>query len=767
MGKKSRKKRIRRGEQQAEQPDLALRQVPYPFEGVPPDVLKKGMVEIGRGKAQRFPITTSVLHERLGRVEPLCLLSAVAGYGLAVGIADDGTVQQSALSKIQPSHVELLQALCLRAPLENHNESPALGDLVQEICDTVVEWSEEFHAKRLVQLEAVTTDLERNRLGVQENIRVATQMVRNWGYYDQVKRLVSDLMAPLEPSFEKIHGFRSQDLILIFDYLFHEWQRRINDHWDRLRPMMNAPTLRDAIREYLAAFPDVGNTVEDMMAEMRSRHASKKAAQLLMLSHSDLRLTDVFSFDQDDIAKSVGRPIDVIALCLKSVSFAFGDLADHNVEHFFLNNPVWTRPVIALPDGRWFCVMPNSIFAFWFEMIRRLVKADDALRDLYDQRRSDYLELQTRQLFTSALPGAVITPNFKWKSPDGSQEFESDLVIKIDSFLVIVECKSGRVPPESRRGAPESLGEIVDSLLVEPSRQSRRLEKAVIAAQSGEAGTEAFLKVFPVDLKAIHRVIRLSVTLEDVSFLQTHLTALKKCGYVPQELDAAPAVTIADLETVFDVLRSLPERVHYWVRRGEWEQNADYLADEIDLLGVYLKTGLDVGDLEFGKAHLMLIGESKKIDEFYEARRNGITIEKPKYQAIDWWREMLNRLETKQPSRWLEGAVVLLCAGWHQQIELERRTKSIVADVKRRRERARSQNALIFVPSKERREGICILVLTRDQMPDRHQKMENVAGQVFESNANVDHCVVIVLDVDGQMYPYSTFGVFFRRAGEP
>jgi hypothetical protein len=230
--------------------------------------------------------------------------------------------------------------------------------------------------------------------------------------------------------------------------------------------------------------------------------------------------------------------------------------------------------------------------------------------------------------------------------------------IEVNMLTTLVEDKSGRVSPQARRGAPERVGEDVDRLLNEPSRQSKRLEAAIWAAKAGAAGMEAFRGVFPANLDQVHRIVRVSVTLEDIGFIHTNINALKEAGYVPPEIAVAPAVTLADLEIVFDILQSPLERIHYWVQRSVWEGSADYTADEIDLLGVYLNTGLTVGDIH-KNVRLVLLGASKPIDEYYEALRYGIAKEKPTYQATQWWRDLLARLESKKPDRWIEAGIVL------------------------------------------------------------------------------------------------------------
>jgi hypothetical protein len=289
------------------------------------------------------------------------------------------------------------------------------------------------------------------------------------------------------------------------------------------------------------------------------------------------------------------------------------------------------------------------------------------------------------------------------------------------------------------------------------------LEETIYAAKTDAPGMVSFKAAFPVNLDRIHRIIRMSVTLEDIGFIHTNVNALKEVGYVPSDIAVAPAVTLADLEIVLDVLQSPLERLHYWVQRSVWEGKADYTADEIDLLGVYLNTGLTVGDIH-RDVRLVLLGASKPIDEYYEGLRYGIAKEKPTYQATQWWRDLLAKLEAKKPDRWMEVGVVLLSAGYAQQVEIERRVKSLVGLVKRERERAASRNGLIFVASSDTTEAISILALVNSQIPDRLRLMENMASHAFANNARVGQCVVIMINVDDALYPYGTLAVLTRPA---
>lgn len=761
MGRKSREKKLRRESRRHADgaAGLQLSQFEHPLAGIPKAKIAEFFQVTGHAQAERFAETTARIQDLVAKVHPLCLLSSLAAYGLVSTLKSDGSIGSMISLKILPAHVELAHALCLRLP-DSKRGAPAMGETMQGIFDTLIEWPEQFHAKRMVQLQESLPELDRKQLFVQERIRVATQMLRNWAFPEQVRKVADEIVAPLDVRFEAKFGFRASHVIAIFNFMLRELTSRIDTHWKMVAETFAAGSIDGAIRQHFANFPDLQGTPEDLLEVFRERRATLKQARYMLLLHSDLQLPQVCKFSPQEIATALNLPVETVSRAMTAFSMKFGDLSGENVEHFFLNNPVWTKPIIDLGDGNFFCCMPQSFFAFALDIFLALVRSDKSLCDAFDKRRSDYLEAAVEREFRAAFPSGVVTPNFKWKSADKTQEFESDLIVKVDSFLFLVEAKSGRVSPQARRGAAQSLKDDINDLLVEPSRQSQRLADAIRAAKSKAPGTEDFAAGFPADLAEVHRVIRLSVTLDDLGFLQSNVTNLKDAGYVPGGLNIAPAVTLTDLQVVFDILESESQRVHYWVRRSSWEENAEYLADELDLLGTYLKSGLDLGDLESGEYLALLAGESAAIDNYYEARRNGVTAEQPRLQLTNWWRDMLARIELRKPPRWVEAAVTLLGAGIDSQKRIEHRVQQLATDVRRRREKASDRNSLLFYPGRGRNEAISIVALMTEELNNRHVILENAATHAFANHPEILECVSIAIDVDKPMYPYSTLGCY-------
>ena len=82
----------------------------------------------------------------------------------------------------------------------------------------------------------------------------------------------------------------------------------------------------------------------------------RRAVRAAIISWWDQRNFRLFYFDEADFR---GLFPDTVATSkiteiLASLSIAWGDLKDGNPEHFFLNNPVWTKPFIAVGNSKFF-----------------------------------------------------------------------------------------------------------------------------------------------------------------------------------------------------------------------------------------------------------------------------------------------------------------------------------------------------------------------------------------------------------------------------
>ena len=179
-----------------------------------------------------------------------------------------------------------------------------------------------------------------------------------------------------------------------------------------------------------------------------------------------------------------------------------------------------------------------------------------------------------------------------WSPADASDIFENDLLVQLDTLLFVVEVKAGGVADTARRGADKTLKRVIDDLVVAPARQSQRFAEFLTANQRRHEFKTRRGNLNVIDTSNTRVVIRLSVILEPPGDSHTRWNGLREAGLIDDDTLGCPTYLLTDLETIFEDLDPVSQRLHYLARREDIERHVNYAADEIDLLGLYIDTGL-------------------------------------------------------------------------------------------------------------------------------------------------------------------------------
>lgn len=440
---------------------------------------------------------------------------------------------------------------------------------------------------------------------------------------------------------------------------------------------------------------------------------------------------------------------------LNAWSLSFGDLSDWDPEHLFLGNPVWQKPLIKLEVGTYFCPVITLFSNFFIDMMEAIIKPHAEIYKKYEERRGKFLEQEIYQLFQKAFPSAKLYQGSEWFDPTTKKTFENDLLVLLDSYLLVVEAKSGRVTEATRRGAFESLKTIVKKLLVEPSIQSKRFSEYL----KNNSGLHQFKnrkgELNEVDCSKVREVVRLSITLESLGTLFCRATDLKQAGLIASDLEISPTMSLANLEIIFEILEGSCEKLHYLVRRAEFEKNADYIGDEIDLLAFYLDTGFNIGNAEFTQQRLRLLGMSNIFDPFFMKKLPQSETPKPKRKLTRWWRSIIQHIESRQPEGWTEVGCVLLNLTHDEQTKFEKQFKRIKKIVNKFWELPNHNHTCILInETVPERGAVAGFAYKRIDREKRNQTMENAMDEAM-SISPVSRVVVIGVDVEQNDYPYS------------
>lgn len=732
----------------------------HPFSTLPREAVLKGLVEMGKTHQDEFPRQLEEVETILRSVDPLLTISMLATYGLMGGVDDNGNISSGYKGEeFNQSHVELAQALCLRVPFAECSREFPRPDTVQQLFDLLPELGKAFGLMRFVQLQQERSDENKAVMVIQEELRLHTQVVRNWGYLSRVAGILKRLCTPIDDVFLATVGIRATNLVDLFTHLIRRHERLINERIKKLVPTFRETTVAGMLDAYHKANPHLKDSSAEMLAFAEEQGITLDHMKSMLLSHSDLAIDETHTFDTEVLASETGIDASSIASALERLSLGFGDLAKCNPEHLFLTNPVWTQPVIKLARDSYFCAMPQAFFSFAFPILAALLEGDDSATKQYEKRRAEFLESDIRDLFGKAFPDCEVGTGYRWR--EGSDEYENDLMVRVDSHLILVEAKSHSISWPALRGAPDRARRHVEEILLDPSIQSLRLATRVSQALADKDNRESLLPRFPVSLDQVRTVLRLSVTLEDFATLQTTLHHAKKANWIPADHPIAPCILLADLEIVFDVLESTPHKIHYLKRRADLEAHFDYKGDELDLLGFYLQSGFNVGEAEYSGHHFALVTMSRPIDRYYTALEEGIVTTKPAPKMTRWWKDICAKIEARDFHQWSDIANVLLNVSLEDQEAIAKKFKQITKNVHKNWRIPSHNCAIVMIPHRKRPDALAVVAFKERDKDSRHTRMENIAAEIFESS-HVERCLVIGVNIDKMHYPYSLIAVFFR-----
>jgi hypothetical protein len=710
----------------------------HPLSGVEPEVVRSALLEMASNREREFPALLSGLQDIFRSHYPPHILAVVGGYGLQAGVGADGVSDKSLIPAIEQHHIELLQALILALPESEWGEAPAESGNIQFTIDSVVKLAEAYFQRRFLAVQNAANQQQRTVLALQERLRIHTQVTRNWGHFLQVVAMSTELYQPFDEALRAVHGFGATDLITLARDMTSLLEERHTERMRLLRRIFREHKIRRIVRLYFRDYPGTKGDPEEFIRQIPP-HATVEMVMRYLLMDADITLPVLCVFSVQELGERTGLDPAVAENVLATLAVKPGALHAVDPEHFFLGNPVWKAPLMAV-GGDYFCVMPQAILSHIHDILSPLIAAA-GLRNKLEARRAAYLEDKAAALLKQAMPAAEFRRNVKWEVE--AAEYETDLIAKLDRTVIIVEAKSGSLSARGLRGAPERVQRHVRDLILSPSDQSARLENLVRDASAGGTDALRILAPFGMEFRGVDQVVRISVTMEDFSVLASAERELRDAGWIPNDAALAPAVNIADFECVVDILPRPALFVHYFMERDRFQKAVEVLGFEMDFLGLYLATGFNTGDLEDGQPHLSIIGMSSVIDKYYTSLYAGVTLEKPAPRHQAYFKRLIDQIEEKAFPGWLRASVDLLrLADYDEQADIVRAIESLRDTVRRTWRDPNHRCSVMVCPPHIRETAAVFFVLPAVLMEKRRELVENLLMQVREFTDR-SRCVVV------------------------
>jgi hypothetical protein len=313
--------------------------------------------------------------------------------------------------------------------------------------------------------------------------------------------------------------------------------------------------------------------------------------------------------------------------------------------------------------------------------------------------------------------------------------------------------------PQGLRGAPDRVRRHIRELVVAPSEQSARLEALVRRAADGDAEALAGLSQMGDLVAEVDQIVRISVTLDDISILSSSERDLKEAGWVPADLDLGSTLNLADFGCVIDILESPARFVHYFAERQRIQKTVDMMADEMDYLGLYLRSGFNISGHEGPDKRLIVTGMSKDIDEYYMRRDAGLAATKPKVLVQPYFAKLLAALEARRPRGWLSIACDVMRA--FDLLE-QKQAETWMNRLKRTAEKSwrdpDHECSILVSPPPSRDTAILVHVYPPELANVRRDRVAYLAFQAFEQTSR-KRCVVISRETSRWNEPYSFAGI--------
>lgn len=632
--------------------------------------------------------------------------------------------------------LEIVQAVLFR------DSGPVQPGTASARVDGLAAATKEFgHAWMLLQMQKVQRihDNEaRRREQLLALLRVRASINRGWGYQSRMDAMLDALLAPLSSLGDEL-GFAPGDLPVLWRAMRRAVTERMRQHIDAVREAREWP-VDDTWIEKIAQ--QLGR-MEPAPAGgwMAAAQQDDNVRDFYVVNCADLRLAELFRFTLDDLVQL--WPGEVAPETVRSIVSGWAASPDDykhvNIAKLPLDNLVMSRPFIANGDDSW------HMFCGWvalhnpFQLIETTLEGHQEALDRYRDRRSGFLEQRVAELLNAALPGATVERSFHSVDPRDGKEYENDVLALISSFAVIAEAKAGGLHPDARYGKPAVLRDRISGLVVDPSKQALRLAAALEAA-TGEVTfrRRADDSTFVVDAGNIRRTLTLAVTLEPIADMLPRLVEIADTGLSAETADAlAYNINILDLEVVIDVLDHPSEVLHYLGRRAEIEQRMFLNGDEIDLLGLYLETGFNLGEREFaGDLMLDVTGMSDPIDVWHYRTESGMDAVKPRSDRIDWWKRVLTRVEARTMPRWAEIGVTICNVAPPEQHEFEEAMQRLREEVVSHRRPATDLLAFFNGPPQRQELFVGVIATSPDPEQRREQYSAAVASAIVESGAS-------------------------------
>jgi hypothetical protein len=484
---------------------------------------------------------------------------------------------------IEPAELEIVQALVIMqvSPRKGIPASPgSMHRFLPEIPKCTYAFS------RMQPLRYPENPERDHLIG---KIRMQTMFHRNLFVKDDCETVVRSIFQRIDKLTVKEFGFAFSEMFSALIALAARIEQRLNEYLDRTRDGFKAESESDALKsiEYFCAISPVARRA---WAKCKRHCTTLDDLRWGAFQISELCHGWPYILDKEELRSAFG---EAAVAFFERISLRPGELASANPEHFFMNNPVWRRPFVALDEHTLFLPLPNLFYSFPFQIFEQFLVERPALEQAYSDARAKFLEDMIETHVSTGMPSARTYQKVMWRDDSTETLYENDVVALIGNTIFLFEAKSGKLDDVARRGGELSLTRNFKELFVEPGEQARRLENYLnTKGKDSRLWIKDTNEPVQLDLGKPKVVHKFSICMEHFAALTSAKHNLKVLGTIKDENAWAPVLSLGELMLIWRYLDTEVSFFHYLTRRATLEEMIEFEGDEQDILSMYLINGL-------------------------------------------------------------------------------------------------------------------------------------------------------------------------------
>jgi hypothetical protein len=473
-------------------------------------------------------------------------------------------------------------------------------------------------------------------------------------------------------------------------------------------------TIQDALTAATAvmALP-VGWQKPQFVGFVDASSAQAVEASDLMETVAPITAEDFLGFTASELASVCGLPIEVTANVLRRLSQDFG-YRNSRHPHTFEDpqeapwdfNSLYERPFLH-HEGRYWLFVPPLLYTalfktFWFDLF-----SDGEYRETFNAARSRWLEQEVAQRLRRVFPPGSVLVNPTKGAAENCEEL-ADIVVLHDRKVLIVQCKSKGLSQDARVGL--DAGKLIaDVRMAVAEAFEQGIGARSYLTQSQESVILHGRCQIHVPRDAVTGFYLLTVTPLPLQFFTTRLANHTSVGQLFSSSEFPWALSLADLDTITEVLGSPAQFLDYAGKRIKMERAPFRVhGDEMDMLGDYLSAGLRTDHPDFeGMTDVLFAGLSTNVDEYVWKRHDqGAAVEPPHQFSPPGFAELINDIERSGCLGATDCAMVLLDYGGTARVTL----MNGIAEAKEKCGRTRKLQRVTML-MKNAPIGVCLLAL--------------------------------------------------------